>query len=129
MRMSEPVMLADRSLAKKTARSATSCGVVKRPVAAPATTDAATSSAVVPVAAGSGGRAQVLRSGGGAQIGGDEGGRSGVAQRLQLWAAVTGARDDVGAHRRERLAHSQADTFTGAGDDGDLAAQVHVHAA
>ena len=51
MRISEPVMLVERSPARKTARSATSCGVVNRPVAEPATTDSTTSSGVAPLAA------------------------------------------------------------------------------
>ena len=51
MRMSAPVVLADRSLARKTVRSATSCGVVNRPVAAPALTDCTISSELAPLAA------------------------------------------------------------------------------
>src|SRR5271154_5024491 len=47
--MSAPVVLADRSLARKMTRSATSSGVVNRPVAAPLTADATTSSTVWPL--------------------------------------------------------------------------------
>ena len=47
---SDPVMLADRSLARNTIRSATSFGVVNRPVAAAAAVVALTSSGVLPLA-------------------------------------------------------------------------------
>ena len=47
--MSAPVVLADRSLARKRTRSATSSGVVNRPVAAPLTADATTSSTPWPL--------------------------------------------------------------------------------
>ena len=50
MRISEPVVFAERSLAKNSVRSATSCGVVNRRVAESATAEVTTSSDVTPPA-------------------------------------------------------------------------------
>jgi hypothetical protein len=41
---------------------------------------------------------------------------------------VPRAGDDVGAFVRQRAGHREADPLAGAGDDGDLAGELQVHA-